>query len=87
MTLDGNYRIVYDENNVVLQFHEIREKTKKLDNSKESYEYVDNFYFPTVKHALKSYINKSLKYSNSHLDLICRIEDLELKIDKLKLNK
>ena len=87
MELDKNYRIVYDETNVILQFHEIREKTKKIDNSKERYEYIDNFYYPTVKHALKGYINKCLKYSNSMLELICSIEDLELKIDKLELNK
>lgn len=85
MELDEKFRILYDESNVILQFHEIRDRKKK-DETIESYEYVDNFYYPTILHALKSYTNKSLKYSKSILDLICRIEDLEVKINKLKLN-
>lgn len=86
MELDNKYRIVYDENNVILQFHEIRVKNKK-DDTKEDYEFVDSFYYPNVKSALKSYVQKSIKGSQSVLDLMCRIDDLEIKIDKLKNNK
>lgn len=86
MKLDEKYRIVYDENNVVLQFFEQRVKEKK-DGNKENYEFVDSFYFPNIKQALKSYANKTLKGSSSFLDLICRIELLESKIDNLELIK
>ena len=83
MQVDEKFRIVYDENNVILQFHEIRIKTKK-DGTEEQYEFVDNFYYSNITQALKSYTNKCLNGSNSILGLIKRIENLETLIPNLK---
>jgi hypothetical protein len=83
MEVDEKFRIVYDENNVILQFHEIRIKSKK-DETKEEYEFVDNFYYSNIAQALKSYTNKCLKGSDSISELIQRIENLETLIPNLK---
>ena len=82
MILDENYRILTDESNVILQFHEIRLRNKK-DLSTEKYEFLDNFYYPTIKHALKAYLNKSLKEQYDFQSVIDKIEEVELKIDTL----
>ena len=82
MKIDDNYRIVNDENNVVLQYHEDRIKTK-LDGSKETYEFTDNYYYPSLKYALRGYINKSLKYNETLVNVLEEIKRVEDKIDKL----
>lgn len=86
MDLDENYRILYDETNVILQFHELRIKGEKAKNKGEQFEFTQDYFYPNIKSALKSYINKSLKGSNSILDLVCRIEDLENRVSNIKLN-
>ena len=83
MDLDSKYRIVYDDNNVVLQFHEKRKRVKVKTGVEEDYEYVDNFYYSNMKQALKNYVNKSLKGAESIDKLIIAIEKLETKIDNL----
>jgi len=82
MDIDDNYRILDDDNNVILQYHEDRIKTK-LDGSKETYEFTDNYYYPNLKHALKSYVNKSLKYNELLVDVLFEIKRVENKIDEL----
>lgn len=82
MEIDNEFRVVYDDTNVVLQFHEKRSKTKK-DGTVETYEYTDNTYYPTLKHAIKSYLNKTLKQSTSWVDVLNRISEVELKIEQL----
>jgi hypothetical protein len=82
MDIDNKYRIVYDENNVILQFHEDRIKVKK-DGSKETYEFTDNYYYPTLKFALKAYLNRALKYTESLSKVLDELERIEDKIDNL----
>ena len=82
MKIDNNYRILSDDNNVVLQYHEDRIKTK-LDGSKEAYEFTDNYYYPNLKYALKGYLNKSLKHNELLIDVLVEIKRVEDKIDKL----
>jgi hypothetical protein len=80
--LDDNYRILYDENNVILQHHEIKIRTK-LTGEKVDHEFTENYYYPNIKMCLKSYCNKSLKYSLSITEILDRIKKLEIKIDKV----
>ena len=59
MNLNENYRIIYDENNTILQFFEQREKKSKSDCSVVvSYEFQDNSYYPNLKTALQGFLNK-----------------------------
>lgn len=85
MKLDDNYYLEYDENNVILMYHEnkIREKKNK---TKEPYVYKEARYYPNVKSALKSYVNQKLKGSESIQDILDRIDYVELLINKLKTN-
>jgi hypothetical protein len=76
LLLDSNWRIVTDENNVTLQFFENRIKDK-LDGTTEPFEYVDSYYYPTVKVALMMYLQKALKPSKSIEEVIARIEKAE----------
>jgi hypothetical protein len=82
MELDKDYRIVYEENNVTLQYHEIKIRTKK-NGEKENYEFVDNFYYPNLQSALKAYSNKALSYSKSIKDVLDRQYNIELLIKQL----
>lgn len=86
MNLGSNYRVIYDDNNVTLQFYEQRTRTKK-SGLKESYEFTENFYYPTLKHALKSYLNKSLVGSESIDVVLQKISKVEDSISKQLLNK
>lgn len=84
MNLNENYRIVTDENNVTLQFFETREKDKK-DGSKETFEFTDNFYYPTIKTALKGFLNKSIKHCETAEEILKKIEEVEDIINNLKI--
>lgn len=82
MKLNKNYRIVYEENNTILQFFEQRKKVKK-DKSEEQYEYVDNYYYPHLKSALKAYLNKVV--SDTTIEgVVSKIENVEKLILNLK---
>jgi len=76
MKLDDNYLLVYDENNVVLRYEENRIRIKK-DMTNEPYLFYEDRYYPTVKSALKAYLNISLKGSTSIEDVINRIKKAE----------
>lgn len=82
MNLSENYRLVFDENNVTLQFFEQRERNKQ-DGTKEPFEYTDNLYYPNVKTALKAFLQKSLNGSESVEQCLKRINEVEVKIDKI----
>lgn len=82
MQLNETYRITKDENNVILQFHENRERNKK-DGTVEVYEFVDNWYYPSVKMALKSFLNKSVDQAGSVKEVLDKIEEAERRIDNL----
>lgn len=76
LKLNENYRIIYDESNVILQFFEMREKQKK-DNTIEIYEFTDNYYYPTLKGALNAFLNKYLEGSKSVEEVMSKISDVE----------
>ena len=86
MQISDNYRLVFDEHNVTLQFFEIREKEKK-DGTKEPYEYQSNTYHKNIKQALKAFLSLSLIGSESVADCLLRIERVEEKIDSLVLTE
>ena len=85
MKISDNYRLVFDENNVTLQYFEMREKTKR-DGTKELYEYQSNTFHGSVKQALKAVLKQSINGSESVKELISRIEAVENKIDSLQIN-
>lgn len=85
MILNKNYRIVFDDNNTVLQFFELREKTSKETGEKTEFEYTENYYYPNIKTALKSFLNKSLDGSSSVEEILKRIGEVEGVINNLKL--
>ena len=79
MELSKNYRIVKDENNVILQFHEYRTREKgKLKG--ELYEFTDDYYYPNLKTALKSYVNKTLSLCRDIEEVLLKISELEDKL-------
>lgn len=82
MEISETYRLLFDENNVTLQFHEIREKKKK-DGSIEKYEFQDNTYHNNVKTALKSFLNKEIKGSKDIVEMVGRIERVEELINQI----
>lgn len=82
MELDKEYRIIYEDSNVVLQFYKQKTRVKK-SGLEESYEFTDNFYYPTLKHALKSYLNKSLKGSKTIELVLERINTVENNINQV----
>lgn len=86
MRISDNYRIIPDDNNVILQFHENRTRVKK-DGSTEVYEYTENTYHKTMKQALTAFLNKSQEGSQTVSDLILRIEKVEAEIVKLNFTK
>lgn len=77
MKLSENYRLLNEDSlNVVLQYHEKRVNK----NTGVEFEYTENYYYPTIKAALISYVNKDLKAAKSIKEIIQRIENLEKKI-------
>lgn len=83
MKLNDNWRLNYDENNVILEFHEKRIRKGK-DDVETEYEFVDPHYYPTVPTALKGFLHKNLKGSESVQELVRRIEQTEKIITNLK---
>jgi len=85
MDINKNWRLVYDDTNVTLQFHEERTRAK-TDGTTEQYEFLDPHYFPDVKSALQGFLKRNLKYAIDVPDLINRIEQSEADIKKLCKN-
>lgn len=82
MNIAPDYRIIFDENNVILQYFDQREKSKK-DGSVEMYEYQQNTFYPTVKTALIAFLNKTQRNCKTVEGLIERIEYVESLINKI----
>lgn len=80
MKIDNNWSIEYDENNVILVYSEPKTRIKK-NGSKEDYIYRNMFYYPNIKTALKSYLNRCLKGSGSINEVLSKINEVEQKID------
>lgn len=86
MELGHQYRIVFDENNVILQFYESRERKKK-DGKTEDYVYEENTYHLTLKGALTAYMNKVVKRSETAEEVLKKLCEVEAKIDALHLEQ
>lgn len=84
MKIDENYRIVFEENNTILQYYQKRTRKKK-DKTEELYEFTDNFYYPNLKTCLKAYLNKSISVPGNISEVLDKINQLEQKITKLTL--
>jgi hypothetical protein len=85
MILCEKWRLAYDENNVILEFFETRERKKKGTDEKEPFEFVEQFYYPNVKTALTAFTQKYMKGSEDVEDILDRIDGLENLIKNLKL--
>ena len=79
MKLSNNYRIISEENNTILQFYEDKVKVKK-DGAKIPYEFTENYYYPNLKTALISYINKTIGECREVSDVLLRLNKLESQI-------
>jgi hypothetical protein len=77
MNLNENYRIVYDSENCILQYYDQRERKVKGSDTKESFEFTENFYYPNLKTALVAFLNKAtwgLETAEKVLSEIKRVE-------------
>jgi len=75
MNLNKNYRIIYDENNTILQFFEQREKKSK-DAEPISYEFQDNSYYPNLKTALQGFLNKCTWGLETAKEVLTKLEEV-----------
>lgn len=82
LLLDSNWRIKTDDNNVTLEFFEQRERTKQ-DGTVEDYEYVDCYYYPTMKKAMIAYLQKALKPAKSIDVMVSLMTAAEKRITEL----
>tara|TARA_R110000782_G_scaffold9904_1_gene31400 strand:- start:226 stop:483 length:258 start_codon:yes stop_codon:yes gene_type:complete len=85
MILSENYRIISEENNTVLQYFKDKIKTKK-NGDQEPYVFVENYYYPNLKTALQSYVNKSISECREVSSVLLKLNKLEKEI-KLLLTK
>jgi len=83
MKLDKNYTITGESYNWILKY----KSDPKVDDKKKEYTTKSTWYFSNIKHALKKYMDESLKSSNSVEDLMEALIRVEEKINNLKLNK
>jgi len=89
MELNENYRIIYDSENTILQFFELRESFKKEDKLKilgtgETKEFTENFYYPNLKTALIGFLNKSTHGTENAKEVLEILNKIELLITNLK---
>ena len=89
MELNKNYRIVYDENNCVLQFFEQRESfkkgdTKRIQGSGETKEHTEDYYYPNLKTALVGFLQKCTWEIESAEEVLKELNRVELLIKNLK---
>ena len=87
MELNEKYRIVYDSENTILQFHEMRIKKPKIDAIQDcgmSFEFTDNSYYPNLKSALIGFLNKCTWDLETAKEVLAELNKLELLINNLK---
>lgn len=84
LQLDEKWRIESDTYSWVLIFQETREKKKKETKEKEEFEYVDNWYYPKLSQALRTYKQESLKTTETIEQLLLKLESIDNKIDEIK---
>lgn len=75
MKLNKNYRIIYDENNTILQFFE--ERTRDLKNGlSQKYEYQDNSYYPNLRTALEGFLSKCTWGLETAKEVITKLDEV-----------
>lgn len=74
MKIDENYSIQTDDNNCTLVFSEQRTREKK-DDTTEEYTFEDRWYYPTVYHCLKRYLQLAQKEAKDVEDCIRLTEE------------
>lgn len=79
MELNDKYRIIFDENNVILQFFENR-----VDKNGKEKEFVDNFYYPNIKTALNGFLVKETWGTKTVTEFLDKINEVENIISNLK---
>lgn len=94
MELNDKYRIVYDAENVILQFHEMREKqilvktpgqkTGSYEGTGEFKEFTENYYFPSLESALKGFVIKATWGIETAEGILSKLEELSNTIKTLK---
>lgn len=84
LSLSENYRIVYEESNIVLQYYEQRMREKTKTGEKEEYEFKENYYYPDLKSSLRKYLQLSLEGSESIEEVLKRITEVETVIKNIK---
>jgi len=93
MDLNDKYRIVYDTENVILQFHEQREKQTLIKGAKgqvgkyegtgEFKEFSENYYFPSLETALKGFVTKALWGLETAEEVLSKLEEINNTIKSL----
>ena len=96
MELNEKYRIVHDSENVILQFHELREKqilikgekdkVGKYEGTGEFKEFSENYYFPSLETALKGFLVKSTWGLETAQEILCKLDEVNNTIKSL-INK
>jgi len=75
MNLNENFRIIYDENNTILQYYQDRVRTLK-DGSFQEYEFQDNSYYPNLKTALQGFLNKCTWGLETAKEVLTKLEEV-----------
>ena len=85
MELNANYRIVYDDNNCILQYYEMREKKDKNKNPLGFvFEYTNDAYYPNLKSALNGFLTKCTWGLETAKEVLDELNKIELIINKIK---
>ncbi|WP_194767867.1 hypothetical protein [Tamlana sp. I1] len=81
--LSENYKIEKDFYSWVLVFSETREKKNQKTLEMEPFVFVDRWFYPDLKQALKKYIDLDLRHSNSIDEILLKLDSISNKIDLL----
>jgi hypothetical protein len=83
MNLNENYRIVYDSENCILQYFDLREKKIKDTGKTETFEFTENFYYPNLKTALCGFLHKQLWSNGNAESILEKIVEVKLLIKSI----
>ena len=96
MELNENYRITHDSENVILQFHEMREKqvlvkgegdaTGKYEGTGEFKEYTENYYYPGLESALKGFLRKCTWGTQKAEEILAKLDTVNETIKNINKN-
>lgn len=81
MKIDEKWSVVFDENNAILRFEEIRQRKNKETQEETDYSFREDYYYPNLHTALIAYLHKSLEPAEDVKDCVRLIDQA---IDKIK---